>query len=72
MHVKKGDNVVILSGKDKGKSGKILKSIPKEMKVVVEGINIKKIHEKAKKKDGKGQIIEKAMPIYASTVKLAK
>ena len=72
MHVKKGDNIIVLSGKDKGKSGKILKSIPKEMKVIVEGVNMRKVHEKAKKRDGKGQIIEKAMPIYASTVKLVK
>ena len=72
MHVKKDDTVIILSGKDKGKTGKILKSIPKEMKVVVEGVNIKKIHQKATRQDGKGQIIEKAMPIYASTVKLVK
>lgn len=72
MHVKKGDNIIVLSGKDKGKSGKILKSIPKEMKVIVEGVNMRKVHEKAKKREGKGQIIEKAMPIYASTVKLVK
>ncbi len=72
MHIKKGDNVVILSGKDKGKSGKILKSIPKQLKVVVEGVNIRKVHQKAQKKDGKGTIIEKSMPIWASTVKLAK
>ena len=72
MHVKKNDNVIVLSGKDKGKSGKILKSLPKEMKVIVEGVNMRKVHEKAKKREGKGQIIEKAMPIYASTVKLVK
>lgn len=72
MKIKKGDNIIVLSGKDKGKSGKILKSIPKEMKVIVEGVNMRKVHEKAKRREGKGQIIEKAMPIYASTVKLVK
>ena len=72
MHVKKGDNIIVLSGKDKGKSGKILRSLPKEMKVIVEGVNMRKVHEKPKKRDGKGQIIDKAMPIYASTVKLVK
>ena len=72
MHIKKGDNVVILSGKDKGKSGKVLRAIPKEMKVIVEGINIRKIHQKSRKTDGKGTIIEKSLPIYASTAKLAK
>ena len=72
MHIKKGDKVVILSGKDKGKSGKVLRAIPKEMKVIVEGVNIKKVHQKSRKADGKGQIVEKTMPIYASTAKLAK
>jgi ribosomal protein L24 len=42
------------------------------MKVIVEGVNIKKVHQKARSKDGKGQIVEKTMPIYASTVKLSK
>jgi len=72
MHVKKNDTVEILSGKDKGKKGKILKAFPREMKVIVEGVNLKKIHEKSKKSEGKGQIIEKALPIYASTVRLVK
>lgn len=72
MHVKKNDIVEILSGKDKGKKGKILKSLPREMKVVVEGVNVRKIHQKKKRSEGKGQIIEKSMPIYASTVKLSK
>jgi large subunit ribosomal protein L24 len=72
MHIKKGDNVVILSGKDKGKSGKVLRSIPKEMKVIVEGVNIRKIHQKSRKADGKGSIVEKAFPIHASTAKLVK
>ena len=72
MHVKKGDNVIVLTGKDKGKSGKILRAIPKENKVLVEGLNIKKVHEKRQKKDGKGQIVEKSFPIHASNVKLQK
>jgi large subunit ribosomal protein L24 len=72
MHVKKNDTVEILSGKDKGKKGKILRSFPRDMKVIVEGVNIRKVHEKSRKAGGKGQIIEKAMPIYASTVRLAK
>lgn len=72
MHVKKGDNVIVLAGKDKGKSGKILRALPKEDRVLVEGVNIKKVHEKSKKGKGKGQVIEKAFPIHASNVKLAK
>jgi len=72
MHVKKNDMVEILSGKDKGKKGKILKAFPREMKVIVEGINIKKVHQKKTRSEGKGQIIERSMPIYASTVRITK
>ncbi|MBI2086987.1 MAG: 50S ribosomal protein L24 [Candidatus Zambryskibacteria bacterium] len=70
MHVKKNDNVLVLTGKDKGKTGKILRALPKLNQVLVEGVNIKKIHERRQKKEGKGQIIEKAFPIHASNVKL--
>jgi len=70
MHVKKGDNVIVLTGKDKSKSGKILRAFPKLNRVLVEGINIKKVTQKAKKKDGKGQIVERAYPIDASNVRL--
>jgi large subunit ribosomal protein L24 len=72
MHVKKGDKVVILSGKDKGKSGAIVRAFPREEQVLVEGINLKKVHEKSKKGKGKGEIIDKAFPIHVSNVKLAK
>lgn len=70
MHVKKGDNVIVTSGKDKGKSGVIERAFPKTGKVIVNGVNIKKVHEKRKKKEGKGAIIERAYPIDASNVKL--
>jgi large subunit ribosomal protein L24 len=69
MKVKKGDNVIVLAGKDKGKKGKIVKSIPTMNMVVVEGINMKKKSQKATKQTGKGQVIEIAMPINASNVK---
>jgi large subunit ribosomal protein L24 len=68
MHVKKGDNVTVIAGKDKGKSGAIVRAFPKEERVLVEGVNIKKVHEKGKAK-GKGGIIEKAFPIHVSNVK---
>jgi len=70
MHIKKGDNVIVLTGKDKGKSGKVLRALPREDKVLVEGINLKKVHERAKKSGAKGEIIEKAFPLHASNVKL--
>ncbi len=70
MHVKKGDSVIVLAGKDKGKTGKILRAIPKENQVLVEGVNLKKVHQRSKKGKGKGEIIEKNFPIHASNVKL--
>lgn len=68
MHIKKGDTVLILSGDDKGKTGKVLKAFPKEGKVVVEGINTVKKHERAKKQGQKGQVVDRPMPMYASKV----
>ena len=69
MQVKKGDNVIVLTGKDKGKKGKIVKSIPKENAVVVEGLNIWKKTQRPKKRGEKGQMISIPMPIDASNVK---
>ena len=68
MHIKKGDTVKILTGKDKGKTGKVLKAFPKENKVLVEGVNIYKKHERARKEGQKGQVVERAVPIQASNV----
>ncbi len=73
MHVKKGDNVIVLAGKDKGKTGTILRALPRENRVLIEGVNIKKVHERSKKGGkGKGGIIEKSFPIHASNVKLSE
>ncbi len=69
MHVKKGDTVKVTTGKDKGKSGKIVKAYPKENKVLIEGVNLKKVSQKGRG-DKKGSIIEKIFPIDASNVKL--
>jgi large subunit ribosomal protein L24 len=73
MHVKKGDNIIVLAGKDKGKTGKVLRALPKENRVLIEGVNIKKVHERSKKGGkGKGGVIEKSFPIHASNVKLSE
>jgi large subunit ribosomal protein L24 len=72
MHVKKGDKVTVTTGKDKGKSGVILKSFPKNDLVLVEGINKKKVHKRPKKSNEKGKIIEQATPVHVSNVKIAK
>lgn len=68
MNIKKGDNVIILTGGDKGKKGKVLKAIPKENKVVVDGVNMKKKSMKARKKNESGQVVAIAMPINVSNV----
>jgi large subunit ribosomal protein L24 len=70
MKIKKNDIVYIRSGKDKGKSAKVLRAFPKEMKVLVEGVNVKKSHDKAKRSEGKGQIVERSHPIPVSSVSL--
>lgn len=68
MKIKKDDSVIVISGKDKGKTGKIMKAIPSEQKVIVSGVNIRKVHEKARKQGQKGQVIEKSLPIHVSNV----
>lgn len=69
MKVKKGDTVLIISGKDKGRTAKILKSLVKEKMILVEGINLKKKHVKPKKEGEKGQVILKAAAMDVSNVK---
>ncbi len=68
MHIKKGDKVKVLSGKDKGKTGVVSKAMPKENKVIVAGVHVSKVHQKPRKSGEKGQIIEKAMPIHVSNL----
>lgn len=70
MHVKKDDEVLIISGKDKGKTGKIKQVIPSETRVVVEGLNIVKRHMKARGPGKPSGIIEMEAPIQASNVML--
>jgi large subunit ribosomal protein L24 len=69
MHVKKGDKVIILAGKDKGKSGDVVRSIPTLNKVIVSGVNKVKKHQRATKQGATGQVIEREMPIHVSNVK---
>ena len=70
LHVKKGDTAVVLSGKDKGKQGKIITAMPKAGKVIVEGINKVKRHSKPSLKVPQGGIITKEMPLHACKVQL--
>lgn len=70
MKIKKGDTVKIISGKNRGKTGKITHVFPKENKIVVEGVNIRKRHARPKKQGQKGQIIQRSMPIDVSNAVL--
>ena len=70
MNVKKGDTIVVLSGKDKGKQGKVLKSDPKGGKVIVEGVNVAMKHRKPRKQGEEGGIVKMETPIYACKVML--
>lgn len=63
LHVKKGDTVVVLSGKDKGKQGKIVSAFPKKRQVIVEDVNKVKRHTKPSLKAPQGGIIQKEMPL---------
>ncbi len=69
MKIKQGDEVLIIAGKDKGKNGKVIKTLKKEQKVVVEGINIVKKHVKPRNQNDKGGIFDIEAPIHVSNVK---
>lgn len=70
MKIKKGDNVLIISGKDKGKTGKVAKSYPKDFRVLIERINLRKKHIRPKKEGEKGQIVEVPAPVNVSNLKI--
>jgi len=70
MKIKKGDNVLVISGKYRGKTGKVEKSIPKKNQVIVSGVNIVKKHSRPNRKNPKGGIIEINAPIDVSNVML--
>ena len=70
LKIKKNDTVVILSGKDKGKQGKVLGTVPSEAKVVVEGINMVTCHVKPRKQGETGGIVQREAAMYASKVQV--
>ena len=69
--IRKGDTVVILSGKDKGKTGEVVRSIPKESKVVVSGVNVHARHRKPTQLNPQGGIERKEAPLHVSNVAIA-
>jgi large subunit ribosomal protein L24 len=68
MKLKKGDNIIAIAGKDKGKKGKIVRVLVKENKVIVEGLNMMKKHQRPKKSDEKGTMKSIEMPLSATNV----
>lgn len=68
MKIKKDDAVIVIAGKDKGKKGKVIRAIPADNKVVVEGANMRKKHQKPTRRGAKGQMIEYAAPMDVSNV----
>ncbi len=70
LKIKKGDRVRVLSGKDRGKEGVVMRAMPAEGKVIVEGVNIAKKHQKPTRATMQGGIIDKDMPLDASNVAL--
>ena len=68
MHVKTKDTVIVITGKDKGKEGKVLSAMPKEGKVIVEGVSVASRHMKPRKQGEEGGIVKMETPIYVSKV----
>lgn len=71
MHVKKGDKVIVIAGKEKGKTSTVSRVLREENRVVLEGLNLMKKHTRPRKAGEKGGIVDVAMPIHASNVKRA-
>lgn len=70
MHVKKGDTVIVIAGKDKGKKGRVLAAYPKKERVLVEGINLVKKHTRPSQANPQGGIVTQEAPIHVSNVSL--
>lgn len=68
MHIKKNDVVYIISGKDKGKKGKVIKAFPEDNKVIVEGVNVQTKHQKPTPKMQQGGMVHQEGPIHVSNV----
>jgi large subunit ribosomal protein L24 len=70
MRIHKGDEVIVLSGKDKGKKAEVVRAFPQQDKVILEGVNVAKRHSKPTRATQQGGVIDKFMPVHVSTVAL--
>ena len=68
MKIRKGDRVTVLQGKDRGKSGEVMRAMPRHNKVIVEGVNISKRHSRPRRGTMQGGIIDKDMPMHVASV----
>lgn len=70
MFIRKDDTVIVLTGKDRGKTGKVLRALPETNQVVIEGINLRKKHQRPTRANQKGQIVDRPAPLNISNVSL--
>jgi large subunit ribosomal protein L24 len=70
MRIKKGDNCIVIAGADKGKTGTVARALPKREAVIIEGVNMRKKHQRPRRSNQKGQVLERAMPLHVSNVML--
>jgi len=70
MNIQKGDKVMVIKGKDRGKSDKVIRAIPKDRSIVVEGLNVRKKTIRPKKQDEKGQVVDVSWPMKVDNVML--
>jgi large subunit ribosomal protein L24 len=70
MKIKKGDTVIVRSGKDKGKEGKVIRAFPKKHEVLVDGVHVVTRHQKSRRRGSRGELVHKPMPVPVSVVAL--
>lgn len=70
MNIKKNDNIIVITGQDKGKKGKVLKSFPSREMLLIEGVNVKNRRIRPRRSNEKGQVVSKPLPVHVSNVML--
>ena len=68
MNIKTGDTVIVIAGKDRGTTGRVTRALPQTMQVLIDGVNVKKKHQKSRQRNQPGQIVERPYPIHVSNV----
>ena len=72
MKIKKGDSVVVIAGKDRGKTGTVERTFPKKEQVLIDGVNVLKRHQRSRRRGSAGQIVERSTPIHVSNVAIVE